>query len=326
MPIIDKPGIYDITSPVYHADPCPVPSLSASIAKVLDDKSPLHAWAGHPRLGMTEDEDEGDAKRFDLGTAAHAVILGSDDEIVLLDPERFPSKTGSIPKGYTNDAIREARDAAYDAGKTPVLPKQMTQVKGMASSVLAQLERNPEMKGWREDGKPEQTLIWEEGGVWCRSRLDWMPNDSRRVFLDLKTTETNVNPEVISRYAMQMQWAIQQAFYTRGLKALGITDKPKFRFVAVESKPPYAVTVCGLPPEWISFAEGQVESAIRLWRKCMEANDWPGYPYDTVWIEPPAWAFTRIQERGLRDPMFKPKPSSGALSQAAKAQAPLDRR
>ena len=44
-------GIHDIPPREYHADPCPAPSLSRSIAKLLVERSPAHAYAAHPRLG-----------------------------------------------------------------------------------------------------------------------------------------------------------------------------------------------------------------------------------------------------------------------------------
>jgi len=42
--MIDRPGIYrDMSSEEYLNDPCPAPSLTQSIAKVLIARSPLHA-------------------------------------------------------------------------------------------------------------------------------------------------------------------------------------------------------------------------------------------------------------------------------------------
>jgi hypothetical protein len=48
---ISRPGIYlDVAANDYHADPCPAPSFTQSIAKVLLEKSPAHARLAHPRL------------------------------------------------------------------------------------------------------------------------------------------------------------------------------------------------------------------------------------------------------------------------------------
>ena len=60
----------------YHADPCMVPSLSNSVAQILLSESPRKAWFSHPKLNTAFAEKE-DGK-FDIGTAAHAVLLESD--------------------------------------------------------------------------------------------------------------------------------------------------------------------------------------------------------------------------------------------------------
>ena len=93
MSKVTEPGIYDIPAADYHADPCPTASLSSSIGKIMDDKSPLHAWAAHPRLNP--DCEENTATAFDLGAAAHALILGSDDGLMVIDPEKFPAKNAT---------------------------------------------------------------------------------------------------------------------------------------------------------------------------------------------------------------------------------------
>lgn len=42
---ITTPGLYlEVPERIYHADPCPSPSLSASVANVLIDQSPSMFW------------------------------------------------------------------------------------------------------------------------------------------------------------------------------------------------------------------------------------------------------------------------------------------
>ena len=43
-----RTGIFTIPAADYHADPCEVPSLSASIASLLVNRSPFHAWSAIP--------------------------------------------------------------------------------------------------------------------------------------------------------------------------------------------------------------------------------------------------------------------------------------
>jgi hypothetical protein len=47
---VSTPGYHRINAEKYHADPCVVPSLSSSIAKILLRESARKAWFSHPRL------------------------------------------------------------------------------------------------------------------------------------------------------------------------------------------------------------------------------------------------------------------------------------
>src|SRR6266571_488600 len=76
------PGIYTLTAEQYHADPAPTASLSSSVASILLDQSPLHAWLAHPRLNHSYVREDANS-RFDLGSAAHMMLLERrEDKIV----------------------------------------------------------------------------------------------------------------------------------------------------------------------------------------------------------------------------------------------------
>jgi hypothetical protein len=78
MPLIDKQGVYfDILDHDYHGDPCKVPSLSSSIARILYEETPLHARYWHPRLRPPKpDEIEKPDRTMAVGSAVHKVMLG----------------------------------------------------------------------------------------------------------------------------------------------------------------------------------------------------------------------------------------------------------
>ena len=75
---ITKPGIYrDFPTAAYFADCCPEPSFTQSLAKILLDQSPRHAYQAHPRLNVQPaDEDDAYDKSRAIGNAAHAMMLG----------------------------------------------------------------------------------------------------------------------------------------------------------------------------------------------------------------------------------------------------------
>lgn len=286
---IQKPGVYALTAEEYHADPVAEPSLSSSICKILLERSPRHAWLAHPRLNPHCEPIR--KMQFDLGAAAHAVLLEGAAGLAVIEAEDYKTKSA-----------REARDAAYAAGKIPVLARQADEVEAMVWAARRQLAAHSEAREAFDPalGKPEQTLVWREGDVWCRARLDWLPAGGN-VFFDYKTTGASANPEQWGqRQLFDTGCDIQAAFYRRGIKAaLGI-EGAHFRFVVQETEPPYALSVVSLTPAALDMADRKVAEAIALWRWCLKRNRWPGYPSRVCYVDPPPWHERRWLEREER--------------------------
>ncbi len=276
-------GIYNgITATQYHADVLTMePSLSSSIAKLLCLSSPLHAKMAHPRLnpGAVEQEDE----RFDIGTAAHAILLEGVNAVKVVDA-----------RDWRTNAAKEARDIARANGQIPLLAHVWNDVENMVAGIKGQLAKHTDGgQAMFTNGKPEQTLIWQEDdGTWCRARLDWLRPGN---IDDLKTCP-NANPEAVSRSLFGMGYDIQAAFYLRGLKRLTGEDAV-FRFAFVEKESPYALSVIGLGPDALMLAEKKVLFALEKWRECLDADDWPGYPRQTCWASLPTWEESRWLQR-----------------------------
>ncbi len=132
-------------------------------------------------------------------------------------------------------------------------------------------------------------MIWiDDHGVVCRSRLDWLRNDYRRI-CDYKGTGTSVNPENVARYAVSQGWDVQSAFYRRGVRKITGVEAD-FYFVAQEDYPPYALTVVGMGPDFIWSGDKKVQAAIDLWAQCLNSGTWPGYPDRVVYPDLPKWA------------------------------------
>ena len=284
--MIDVPGIYQIGAAEYHRDPVgPAPSLSASIAHILLTQSAWHAWWAHPRLNPAYQPQEDE--KFDLGTAAHAYLLEGESGFAIIQAPDWRKKLA-----------KEARDDARRNGKIPLLADRWGDVQGMALAAGQQLDANEDPPRPLANGKPEQTLVWQEDGAWCRARLDWL-HDDRKTIDALKTTGASANPDVWTRALFGAGHDVQAAFYLRGLKALtGITAA--FRFVVQETFPPYALSVIGLAPDALALAEAKVKYALTLWRHCVELNEWRGYPRHTCWAITPAWETMRWGEQEYR--------------------------
>lgn len=282
-------GIHDgIPADTYHTDPAEQPSLTASIASILCQRSPRHAWAAHPRLNP--DHERAEEPKYDIGTAAHALLLEGADICHVIDAADWRTK-----------AARDARDAARESGRIPLLFDQWIRVQQMIDAVRPQLDAIDATPSLLSDGRPEQTLIWKDHGVLCRGRLDWL-RDDRQAIDDLKTTAGSANPlDWASRRLWDIGADLHAAFYIRGLKALTGTD-PQFRFVVVETQPPYAVSVVSLTPAALTLANEKIDWALRTWRDCLATDTWPAYTPQVAYATPPPWEETRwLEARHLEE-------------------------
>lgn len=275
-------GIHELSEREYHADPCTTPSLSSSIAKILDRQSPLHAWTAHPRLNPRYEPKV--ASHFDFGTAVHSFLLKGQNVMSVVDAKDW----------RTSDA-QEQRDAAREAGLIPVLKSDYERVLDVGDAIYEQIHAHNAEPPLLANGKPEQTVIWEEDGIMLRCRPDWL-RDTFTFVDDLKTTARSANPPGFVKTFYDLGYDLQAAFYIRGIHAVtGITSA--FRFVVVEGTEPHAITVFQLAPDALDLANAKVDRAIALWRECLAKNQWPGYARDVHHVEAPGWDVARFMER-----------------------------
>jgi len=273
--------IKTIPADEYHDSP----GLSASLAKTLLAKSPLHAWLESP---MNPARSRQDASRLDIGTAAHAALLEGLDVVTVCDFGDWRTKDS-----------KAARDEARAAGKIPLLTHQYAQVRDMVTVARDALAGCPDLNGIKwEDGKAEQSIFWSPGNdVRCRSRLDWLAND-HSLILDYKTTE--LGPDSWIRSIPKMGYDIQAAFYLRGLEAqreTTDTKKTDFVFMVQEAEAPYMVYFVGLPAAYLEIGAAKVQIAIDRWTACMERGEWPGYEKRIMWADCPSWAIADVEEK-----------------------------
>ena len=289
---IDRPGVYpDLAEADYHADPCPEPSLSVSVAKVLLDQSPLHAWAMHPRLNPAAEVEDPSAG-MNIGSAVHAALLGKGADVVAIDAADFRTK-----------AAREARDAAIADGRIPLIAEHAERVYLIAGAIREQLSRHEAAYAFVAGyGHAEVTLInRERSGVWLRHRVDWLPADALEPLYDLKTTALSANPDQWSRQLFSMGYDLQAALYTRTEQRLRGGARRPMRFVVAEIEPPYGVSVLQLDPAALALADRKADAALALWHRCTTTGRWPGYPARVCHVEAPPWMETRWAEREIRE-------------------------
>ena len=297
-----EPGFYPASQmPMaqYLADPCPVPSLSSGAAHRLITRSPAHVFEQHPRMGQRE-QDDTDAS--DIGTIAHDLLLGGEGRICVIEPSDYRSKPtkdnpdGSIPVGWTNNAIRVARDEARQNGLTPILAGAMAEARTMALTARDFLDRS-EIPNALTAGEGEVTMIWQESDTWFRARPDWL-NHEARVMLHYKTTQASASPEPFIRGIMESSgYDVSMAFYRRGFEHL--TKQRDFLHVILvqEQSPPYACSLISLDPAKWAIADEKVERAVQTWQRCMVSDDWPAYSGRIHYASPTAWQLAEAEAR-----------------------------
>jgi len=271
-------GIFNITAENYHADPCPTASLSNSIASILLDQSPLHAWLAHPRLNpnYTREADT----RFDLGSAAHMMLLERrEDKIVRVQADDWRTK-----------AAKEARAAAQANGQYAVLERQYGDIVSMCTAAQDYL-LTTELGDMLATGDAEQAVLWQEANtfgdkvLWYRSRPDLISND-RRVVLDYKST-SSAAPDFVSKQIGRMNYDLQSEFYTRGMKSIG--HDTTFVFLFQEITPPYACSLISLSNTFREVGKLKLKRAMALWETSLTTNTWPGYTNKILYAEPKPW-------------------------------------
>jgi hypothetical protein len=281
-----NPGIYDgVAASDYHADQGigdlttgGAPSLSASTINTLLTMSPAHAKAGHPRLNPDYQPDTKD--EFDLGTVVHSLLL---EGMTVMDIIEFPD--------WRTNAAKEAKATSRAHGRIPILSKNAHNVMQMVEAVARQIEQLDVAPLPLTAGKPEQTMVWEEQGVLCRARPDWT-HDDLAACDDLKTTSRSAHPEAWTRTLFNIGCDVQAAWYLRGFYA--ITGKrPDWRWLVVETQPPYALSVVSPGPAVLELANMKIDAALATWKQCLETDVWPAYPRQVCYAELPAWEEAR---------------------------------
>ncbi len=279
--------ILDLTASEYHADLVggKTPYLSSSIAKILCNDTPLHAWTAHPRLNPNWTPE--DTAATDIGRIVHALLLEGVTVAEIID----------CPDWRTKDA-KAKRDEARSNGKIPILTKDWPDIEAMVRAAHQQLESHSEAKNAFTMGKPEVTIKWEQNGVLWKARLDWL-HDSYLLIDDYKTA-VSANPEAFTRNLFSYGYEIQAAVYKMAVKATTGKDA-QFRMIVQEKEPPYALSVISLGPDVLMLAEKKIIYAEDIWRECLKTNRWPAYPSRICWASLPEY----VEAQWLRKEMVE---------------------
>lgn len=246
----EVPGIYDVDDATYFAHD----ALSHSDLKLLLSTSPAKfRWIKDNRVRENKPQ-------FDFGHVVHELVLGEGAGIDVIDAEN-----------WRTNAAKEARDAAHEAGRAPILAGEYEVAKACAEAVT----RHPvAAKLLSNRTHTEVALLWRDGDLMLKAKIDGVAG---RFGFDLKTTDQGAGTDSFARSAAKYAYATQAAFYSEAMRQCMGIDSPEFLFVVVETEAPHLVNVVQIDTYDLELADRRNRSGIELYRRCVESGEWGAY-------------------------------------------------
>lgn len=300
--MIDSPGIYQMPADQYHADPTPTGSLSSSGAHTLAFECPAaFEWQRQNRVNK---------RVFDIGTASHLMVLEPDlfdSKVVIV---RGITKDGKPSDGYQSQDAKDQRDAAYAAGLTPLLPKEVDLVQAMRAALWSDPIGSRAFKA----GHAEQSIFWQdqEFGNWCRTRPDWMPDHGSYV-INWKTADS-ANPDDVAKAIFNLGYFQKSAWELDGIEAVTGARPAKYCLLVQSKRPPHLVVPVWLHADDLAWGAKLNRYARGLFAWCQRAGEWPGYsqqpgqaPRGFDDLRMPGWAHKLLEARDERGDFVVPQ-------------------
>ncbi len=281
---ITADGVYDMPIEAYHGDCCEGPSISSSGLRTIINQTPAHYW-DTSYLNANRDP-EPDKEHFNLGRAAHTLLLGESGfrQLFAIRPDEFPD--------WRTKAAKEWRAEQVAHGRTVITSKDVETIRRIAASLAA----DPLINDGLLNGEVERSIIWKdkETGIWLKSRPDALPVNAD-IVADLKTT-SDASRRKCEQSIYEYGYHMQLALVGMGMDAvLGrkLTDDD-YVLIFVETTRPYLVNVKPIDAQDIARGRSQLRSAINKFADCLSCGDWPGYEDNGMTAYLPKYARDKI--------------------------------
>lgn len=160
-----------------------------------------------------------------------AMVLGSALHCLVLEPEKWSERYITAPKFDRRTKAGKEQAEAWELaadGRTHITADQEQAVMAMKSAIMSHRVASELL----EQTRPEVPVEGDIEGVQFKGVVDALGD---RYAVDIKTT-SDASPEAFRRQASQLDYHLQAAIYTQ------LTGKT-FKWIAVESAPPYNVAV-----------------------------------------------------------------------------------
>ena len=250
-----------------------IDAINTRIWSVVHAKRPFHA-----KWNREHDQEQ-----------TPALLEGSAFHTMVLEPDQFNDRYGVWTGGDRRtkagkELWKTFQEETQD--KDILTNAQFSQVSSMTEALKGQA-----FSRFLGDGDKEVALVWDDPatGVRCKALIDCAnPNVT---LSDLKSTN-DASLSGFAKSAYNFGYYQQAAFYTSGWKVLTGEDR-KCVFCAVEKSAPYAAAAFYCSEDMISAGHNAFSSALDIWAKCVESDDYPSYSEKVQRIDLPAWAQAR---------------------------------
>ena len=190
-------------------------------------------WALGTKLGLV---DESYGKAADIGTMAHALVLGGDPEWIV--------------SPYTDFRTNEAKAWKAEQTKTIIKESEFDQICQIADAIKAHPLAVELIDACNLEQKLEATI----DGIKFVGYADGISQDRKTIF-DLKTTG-QFDSFGGRWYAYNQDYDLQASVY----RLFG--DDPEYYFIVAESVAPYRVQIFGTAPEFFDSGNVKLQKAI----------------------------------------------------------------
>lgn len=268
-----------ITTGVSWDDYCAIKAVSITRLKNMA-RSPKHYR--HYLLNPKE------SRPLSLGRAAHCAVL---------EPERFATDFASWTRKTASGASAPRKGKHWDAFVVESAGKDIVteQDYGLAMAMQSAILSNPDAVRYLRTGHPEVVMQWQEFGMPCKGRADWVTQwDGGDAIVGLKTTR-DCRPREFGRDAARYGYHLQWAFYADGYKK--ITGRmPKVVEIVIENNPPHDVVVYVIPDDVLLQGYSEYTDLLQKLSDCEDSGNWPGVAQGEQVLTLPQWVYAEEME------------------------------
>lgn len=234
--VIEQPETTEQLENIHH--------LSYSTAKKIIRKGVDYALG--TKLGLI---DETWGKAADIGTMAHAIVLGGDPNWIVSPYENFRTKA--------------AQEWKAEQTATIITEADFIQIEKIADAILG----HPLAKELIETFDLEKKLTAVIEGVEFVGYADGISKD-RKILFDLKTT-AQFDQFKGKYFAMNQDFDLQASVYRLFGSRDQTTKRPdsKYYFIVAETVVPYRVQIFGTSNEFLEEGDRKLQTAIEEFKQ-----------------------------------------------------------